>query len=249
MMMTIIIIIIMDGCCTWLRLFVCLFIHSFVHPFVRSLIHSFIHSFICLSVHSFVCVCLVLHHSRRHITFLSSVISSPSLLSSTLSSSCHRHRCCRHHYLVIIIVIAVQACPPGMHQFKRLVVESNLEAFMIIVVVFVVHHPTPPRPPSRPCHLHRHHLVGCCVALTSPLSYSWLLIAIHHSPPPDYPPLNGFSLTCSTSMQEQSRRDTSTRCSTRMGRHSVRGKGKEERWMRFAMMIKAWNWPQNFLPS
>ena len=189
--------------------FVCLFIHLFIHSFV----HSFIHSFVCLFVRLFVCVCLVLHHSRRHVTFLSSIISSQSSMSLTLSSSCHRHSCCRHYHLVIIIVIAVQACPLGMHQFKRLVVESKIEAFVIVVVVFVVRHPPRPRPRSRPCHchLHRHHLVGCCVALTSPLSYSWLLIAIHHSPPTDYPPLHGFSLTCSTSMQEQSRRDTIAR--------------------------------------
>ena len=45
--------------------------------------------------------------SRRHVTFLSSVISSPSSLSSTLSSVCHYHCCCNHHHLFIIIAIPV----------------------------------------------------------------------------------------------------------------------------------------------
>ncbi len=91
---------------------------------------------------------------RFHVTFSSSVISSPSSLSSTLLSSCHYHRCCHHHHLVIIIVIPVQDCPPGMHQFKRLVVESKIEAFVIVVVVFVVRHH--PRPRSGPFHCHCH---------------------------------------------------------------------------------------------
>ena len=98
------------------------------------------------------------------------------------------------------------------------------------------------------CHCWYHRCQYCCPTSNQPndqpdsLHHSFLQLIVESSIPTyRLPPLHGFSLTCSTSMQEQSRRDTSSSacCSTSMGRHFVCEKGNKERWMRCAMKINA----------